>query len=92
MFNILALSPVFRPSGLYEEYVLCRNHILVSIHLKMSMINKIFIVYQHRIGHRNVILHHFQQYFSYIVAVSFIGGGNRREPPICCKSLTNLIT
>jgi hypothetical protein len=33
-----------------------------------------------------------QQYFSYIVAVSFIGGGNRstrRKPPTCCKSLTN---
>jgi len=26
----------------------------------------------------------FQQYFSYIVAVSFIGGGNRST---CCKSL-----
>jgi hypothetical protein len=24
---------------------------------------------------------HFQQYFSYIVAVSFIGGENRRKPP-----------
>jgi hypothetical protein len=23
---------------------------------------------------------HFQQYFSYIVAVSFVGGGNRRKP------------
>jgi len=37
----------------------------------------------------------FQQYFSYIVAVSFIGGGNqrtRRKPPTCRKSLTNLIT
>jgi len=35
---------------------------------------------------------HFQQYFSYIVAVSFIGGGNlstRRKPPTCRKSLTN---
>ena len=32
-------------------------------------------------------------YFSYIVAVSFIGGGNwntQRERPICHKSLTNL--
>ena len=31
---------------------------------------------------------HFQQYFSYIVAVSFIGGGNlsiRRKSPTCCK-------
>jgi len=38
---------------------------------------------------------HFQQYFSYIVAVSFIGGGNRstqRKPPICHSSMTNFIT
>jgi hypothetical protein len=37
----------------------------------------------------------FQQYFSYIVAVSFIGGGNwntRRKPPTCCKTLTNFMT
>ena len=36
------------------------------------------------------IKHHFQQYFSYIVAVSFIGGGNQstqRKPPTCHKSL-----
>ena len=36
---------------------------------------------------------HFQQYFSYIVVVSFIGGGNqstRRKPPTCHKSLTTL--
>jgi ABC-type spermidine/putrescine transport system permease subunit II len=35
---------------------------------------------------------HFQQYFSYIVTVSFIGGGNRstrRKPPTCNKSMTN---
>jgi len=33
---------------------------------------------------------HFQHYFSYIVAVSFIGGGNRRtrrKPQTCRKSL-----
>ena len=38
---------------------------------------------------------HFQQYFSYIMAVSFIDGGNLttwRKPPTCCKSLTNFIT
>jgi hypothetical protein len=38
---------------------------------------------------------HFQQYFSYIVAVSFIGGGNwnnLRKPLTCRKSLTNFIT
>jgi hypothetical protein len=39
---------------------------------------------------------HFQQYFSYIVAVSFISGENleyqektRRQPPTCRKLLTN---
>jgi hypothetical protein len=35
-----------------------------------------------------------QQYFRYIVAVSFIGGGNlgtRRNPPTCCKPMTNFI-
>jgi len=31
---------------------------------------------------------HFQQHFSYIVGVSLIGGGNRRKPPTCLKSLT----
>jgi len=33
---------------------------------------------------------HFQQYFSYIKAISFIGGGTRRtrrKPPTCRKSL-----
>ena len=38
-------------------------------------------------------LSHIQQYFSYIVVVSFIGGGNqrtRRKPPTCRKSLTTL--
>ena len=40
------------------------------------------------------IIPHFQQYFSYIVAVSFIDGGNRstrRKPLTCRKSLTNFI-
>jgi hypothetical protein len=38
---------------------------------------------------------HFQQYFSNIVAVSFLGGGNQstgRKPSTCRKSLTNFIT
>jgi hypothetical protein len=34
----------------------------------------------------------FQQYFSYIVAVSFIGGGKRRKPLACRKSPTNFIS
>ena len=36
---------------------------------------------------------HFQQYFSYIMAVSFIGGGNRntrRKQLTCRKSLRNI--
>jgi hypothetical protein len=37
---------------------------------------------------------HFKQYFSYIVAVSFIGGNRstRRTPPTCRKSLLSFIT
>jgi hypothetical protein len=38
---------------------------------------------------------HFQQYFSYIMAVSFFGEGNRntlRKPPTCLMSLTNFVT
>ena len=38
---------------------------------------------------------HFQQYFGYTVAVSFIGGGTgstRRKPPSYRKSLRNFIT
>jgi hypothetical protein len=58
----------FSPIRLLWRICLYRNRILVSIHLKMSMINKIFIVYQYRIGHRNVILHHFQQYFNRLFA------------------------
>ena len=37
----------------------------------------------------------FEQYFTYIVVVSFIGGGNRstlRKLPTCRKSLTNFVT
>ena len=36
----------------------------------------------------------FNNIYNYIVAVSFIGGGNRstqRKPPICCKSLTHSV-
>ena len=40
------------------------------------------------------VYRHFQQYFSYIVAVSFIDEGNRstrRKPPTFRKSMTNCI-
>ena len=42
----------------------------------------------------NATFNNHQLYFSNIVAVSYIGGGNRRtwrKPPTCCKSLTNLL-
>ena len=48
-----------------------------------------------REGVCGVIVFHFQQYFSYIVAVRFIDGGNQstqRKPPTCRHSPTNLIT
>jgi hypothetical protein len=32
------------------------------------------------------------EYFSYIMVVSFIGGGNRSNHRTCRKSLTNFIT
>jgi hypothetical protein len=38
---------------------------------------------------------HFQQYFSYIMATSFSGGGSRstrRKPPTMGKQLVNFIT
>ena len=41
------------------------------------------------------VLRHIKQYFSYVVAVSFIGGGNRSnwgKSLTCRKSLTNIIT
>jgi hypothetical protein len=40
-----------------------------------------------------IVLNAFQQYFSYIMSVSFIGGGNRstwRKQPTCRKAPTNL--
>ena len=41
-----------------------------------------------------IVYRHFQNYFSYIMAVSLYNGGNRstwRKPTICRKSLTNFI-
>ena len=32
---------------------------------------------------------HFQQYFNYFMATSFIGGGSRKEPPTLGKQLGN---
>jgi len=40
---------------------------------------------------RILLFYHFQQYFSFNAAVSFIGGGNEKTNE-CHKSLTNFIT
>jgi hypothetical protein len=43
-------------------------------------------------GKGNSVEHHFQQFFGYIVAVSFIGGGSRntrRKSRTCRKSLAD---
>jgi len=47
------------------------------------------------VGLFDCLLDGVQQYYSYIVAVSFIGGGNpstQRKPQTCRKWLTNFIT
>jgi len=47
------------------------------------------------VGGCYIVYRYFQQYFSYIVAVSFIDGGDQRiwrKPSTCRKSLINFIT
>jgi hypothetical protein len=49
-----------------------------------------FFIFQDCFG----LVYGVQQYFNYIVAVSFIGGGNwstQRKPLTCHKSLTNSV-
>ena len=53
--------------------------------MKMNM-----IIHIYRYGY--CVKHHFQHYFSHIVAVSCIGKGNRRKQLTFRKSLTNFIT
>ena len=53
--------------------------------MKMNMIMTIY-----RNGY--CVKHHFQHYFSHIMAISCIGRGNRRKQPTFRKSLTNCIT
>ena len=59
-------------SGSWNSGLICFNTVPILILMVL------FVVYG--------IYRHFQQYISYIVAVSFIGGGNRntqRKPPTC---------
>ena len=62
-------------------------NLIINIHL-------FFIIIDFRVWFYDVY-RHFQQYFSYIVVVSFIGGGKqstRKTPLTCRKSLPNFIT
>ena len=67
-------------SGQAEKKKDCLFCVIKSSHSYQSITQRVYSVECH-----------FQQYFSYIVAVSFIGGGNRiiqSKPPTCRKSLT----
>ena len=65
------------------------NNISVILWRSVLLVEETVVPWE---NHRSVASH-FQQYFSYIVAVSFIGGGNRsnlRKPPICRKPLSTI--
>ena len=75
-----------------ESYIRGKIDLVMLTYLIAAMVNHIYM------GFRLVLWYltprHFQQYFSYIVAVSFIGEGNwkiRRKALTCCKSLTKLL-
>ena len=60
-----------------------------------KMLPEIINTGPHRLGLVYGVYRHFEQYVSYIVAVSFISWVNRstqRKLPTCRKSLTNFIT
>ena len=71
------------------------------IHISQMLIGNLKFIFEWhkfmevKVGLGVWCLRHFQQYFSYIVAISFIGGRNRSarwKPMTCRKSLTNFIT
>jgi hypothetical protein len=73
------------------------NSIVQSIELPIDMYIALHFNHQTNLGLDYLIkdYRHFQQYFSYIMAVSFNGGGDRntrRKLPTCRKSLTHFIT
>jgi hypothetical protein len=63
----------------------------LTTHTSLSPILRGFAIYFFIFG----VERHFQQYFSYIMAISFSGGRSRskwREPPTIGKQLVNFIT
>jgi hypothetical protein len=69
-----------------KEQKLDYSHIHENLEIYSTPVNGRGLVYG--------VLRHFQQYFSYIVVVSFFGEGNRSTPEKTStrrKSLTNFI-
>ena len=77
------------PGNLHQYQTICMRQKFLDIYwtLKLSLEQwNMFVCLL------DGVYRHFRQYFSYIVAVSFIGGGNwrtQRKPSTCRKSLTN---
>ena len=72
------------------EYTWCRLYLLVGYIYFLSLVKNCFRLLFRFYG----VQRHFQQYFSYIVVVSFIDGGNQStqwKPTTCRKSSTNFI-
>jgi len=88
--------------GLYNEEASTSSFrskvINISIlYIYIPFFNLMCIIYLLLVGYGDGygVIRHFQQYFSYIVAVRFIGGGNQstqRKPLTYHKSLTTFIT
>jgi hypothetical protein len=76
IYFILRLYKVGIQTYFYNRYIIFQLVILVLNAKSMSSTKEGSLVYG--------VLHYFQQYFSYVVAVRFIGGGNPstcRKPP-----------
>ena len=69
----------------------CRT-IHVQLYSVTGLTRDSTIIQCNSIDHYNNEVYHAILYVSDIVAVSFIGGGNRRKPPTCHKSPTSFIT
>ena len=78
----------------YSLHLQFRNNLASSLNSIVIFFGLFYIQWVRVRGGDFGVWHHFQQYFSYIMAVSFIGGGRRstrRKPQTCRKSLTNFI-
>jgi hypothetical protein len=80
--------------GKNTKFPLSRNSGIVATFLSTESRRNILQEYYHThtwlcYNYGYGVLRHFQKYFSYILAVSFIGGWNWRKPPTCRKLPTN---